>query len=521
MSATWLAVLLAASAFAAHAAEEAGASDPATLVLWNRPVMTFRATVEGVRPRQRVRNAEARLAALPERLAEPRIATRPGRVGSSTGILVTVQDHVIFGVVAADPDPEAETSPEQVAANAARQLADYFAAREAQRNIPATARAAGLSLLALLALFVALLLIRRGRIAATGKISELLGKRPRSIGGIDILPTLASVERATFLVLSWALGLGLAYAALAFILHQFPATEPLGLQLGDYLAANLGNAAKSVVASLPSLLAVCAVLLVTRAISLWVARIFAEAEHGLRKIAWLAQEQARATRRIATGVVWVLGIATAYPLLPWSDSRAFQGMSVVLGLAVSFASGGLINHWVSGLAVLYARSIRVGEFVGVAGTEGFVTEMGALATKLRTMRREEVTIPNAVMASERLVNFTRLASEGGALISITLAVGYEVAWQQVRDLLMQATRATPGVAHDGESRVLPWELSNFYVSYQLHVPLAAGADRVAVRAALNSRILDLFGTAGIQIMTPHYESQPDGRVLPAQAGARA
>jgi hypothetical protein len=64
-------------------------------------------------------------------------------------------------------------------------------------------------------------------------------------------------------------------------------------------------------------------------------------------------------------------------------------------------------------------------------------------------------------------------------------------------------------------------LSNFYVSYQLHVPLAAGADRVAVRAALNSRILDLFGTAGIQIMTPHYESQPDGRVLPAQAGARA
>jgi small-conductance mechanosensitive channel len=209
----------------------------------------------------------------------------------------------------------------------------------------------------------------------------------------------------------------------------------------------------------------------------------------------------------------VLGIATAYPLLPWSDSKAFQGMSVVLGLAVSFASGGLINHWVSGLMVLYARSYRVGEFVSVGSTEGTVTEMGALATKLRTMRREEVTIPNALMASERLINYTRLAGTQGMLLSTSIAIGYGVPWQRVRQLLADAAAATAGVAADPPPRVLAWELSDFFVSYQLHTHLAPGADRIAVRAELNTRILDIFAAAGVQIMTPHFESQPEQPVI--------
>jgi small-conductance mechanosensitive channel len=189
-------------------------------------------------------------------------------------------------------------------------------------------------------------------------------------------------------------------------------------------------------------------------------------------------------------------------------------MCVVLGLAASFASGGLINHWVSGLAVLYARTVRVGEFVSIGGVEGVVTEMGALATKLRTMRQEEVSIPNSVLASDKLVNYTRLAAEKGALVSISMNLGYEVAWQQVRELAAQATRDIAGVRQDAPPRLLPWELTEFFVRYQLHVPLEPGTDRIAARAEVISRILDAFGAAGVQIMTPHYENQPEVPVVP-------
>jgi hypothetical protein len=40
-----------------------------------------------------------------------------------------------------------------------------------------------------------------------------------------------------------------------------------------------------------------------------------------------------------------------------------------------------------------------------------------------------------------------------------------------------------------------------------------------VRAALNERILDAFNAAGVQIMTPHFESQPERPVIAQSARA--
>jgi small-conductance mechanosensitive channel len=506
-------VLMASLAGASAEAQESTGSEPAVLEIWNRPIATFRAAVGGVPPVRRVINARSRIDGLPRGSDEADITIHAGRVGADEGLMLAVGGRVVFGFVPGDLDPEAAITLSQAASAAARRLEELLDAQAAQRNARLTLEGVGLSMLALIALVVAVRLVLWLRDAAVGRLTAVFSRRRLSIGGIDIIPTLESVERATFRVVSWALIFAMTYLGLTFVFHQFPLTEPLGERLGAYLSAQLLGAGRSVVLALPSLIGVAAVILVTRALSLWVSRILVEIEHGLRQVSWLEKEQAKATRRIASGIVWVLGIATAYPLLPWSDSLAFQGMSVVLGLAVSFASGGLINHWVSGLMVLYSRSFRLGEFVSVGETEGVVTEMGALATKLRTMRREEVTIPNGVMASDKLVNYTRLAAEQGALLATFIAIGYDVPWQRVRKLLTDAATGTPGVALEPAPRVLPWELAEFYVRYQLHVHLVPGADRIAIRGELNARILDVFAAAGVQIMTPHYESQPERAVI--------
>src|SRR5262245_41376882 len=512
-----LAVLALLTGGAAHGQEDAGAR-PAALVIWNRSIAEFRAPVGGVAPDQRVRNAAARIARLPPGSGTAKVTSQPGRIGTSEGLTVAVDGRVVFGVVPGDLVPESEQTLEQAAAGAGKRLQELLTARDAQLDVPATARGVAFSLLALLAFALALRIILRLRRVLIGRLTSLLARRKVSIGGIDIVPTLETVERATFRVLSWALILTLAYLCLTFVFHQFPYTAPLGQQLGGYLVARLLEAGRAIALALPRLLGVVAVLLITRAIALWASRVLVEIEHGARQVAWLAQEQAKATRRIASLIIWALGIATAYPLLPWSSSLAFQGMSVILGLAVSFASGGLVNHWVSGLMMLYARSFRVGEFISIGATEGVVTEMGALATKLRTMRREEITVPNAAMASEKLVNYTRLAAEKGMLLSTSIAIGYDVGWQTVSELLREAASATRGVAAEPAPRVLVWELSDFFVRYQLHTHLERGASRIAARVELNTRILDAFAAAGVQIMTPHFESQPDRPVIAPSPG---
>jgi len=505
--------LLALSAAAGAAAANAAAAEPAELSIWNRPIAIFRATVADVPPERRAENARARIDALPASAAELPIRVRPASIGGKSGLLLAVGDDVVFGLVPEDLDPESEQSLEQAAAQASSRLTGLLAAKTAQRDLPGLLRSAGLAALALLVFGAGTWMVFRLRRAAIGRLLRILEKKRLTIGGLDLVPTLATVERATFRVLSWLLTLGLAYACLTFIFHQFPLTAPLGERLGNYVVAKLGDAGRAIADAIPSLIGVTLILVVTRALSLWAARLLVEIEHGLRVVPWLAQEQAKATRRIASGIIWMLGIATAYPILPWSGSVAFQGMSVIVGVALSFASGGLINHWVSGLMLLYARSFRPGEFVSIGEVEGVVVEMGALATKLRTMRREIITIPNGAMAAQQIVNYTRLAADQGAVLAIRLAVGYDAPWQRVRGLLLDAAAGAEGIAADPPPRVLVWELGEFAVSYQLHVFLVPGADRISARATLNTRILDAFNAAGVQIMTPHFESQPGRPVI--------
>jgi small-conductance mechanosensitive channel len=185
----------------------------------------------------------------------------------------------------------------------------------------------------------------------------------------------------------------------------------------------------------------------------------------------------------------------------------------VLGLGVSLASAGLVNQWVSGIVILYSRSFRPGDYVKMGDIEGMVTDLGPLATKIRTIRREEVTIPNAVVTAEKLTNYTRLGAEQGALLSIPLSIGYDVPWRRVNALLEQAAANTAGVRSDPRPCVLQWELTDFYVEHRLHVHLERAEERITVRSALNSTILDTFAAAGVQIMSPHYESQPERPVI--------
>ena len=510
-------VVVTARAQQGPSAEKQAPAAPAQLTVWNRPIVSFRAAVAGATPEQRVRNARARIDAHASGPLAPPVGTQDARISDAEGIAITVGGNAVFGVVPGDLDAESAATLEQVAGQAAAQLRAALEAREQQRRLPVLMRGIGLAVLILAALAVVLRLIFVGREAAVGLVDRLLRGRQVSIAGIDIVPTLATVERATFRVLSWGLIAAASYIALTLLLNQFPYTAPLGERLGARLAQIAAGAATTVLKATPSLVAVIAVLMITRAIALWVSRLLAEVEHGARTVPWLAQEQARATRRIASGVIWILGCATAYPLLPWSGSLVFQGMSVVLGLVVSLASSGLIGHWISGLVILYSRSFRVGDFVGVGDVEGFVTELGPLATKLRTMRREEITIPNGVMTTEKLTNYTRMGEANGPLLSTPISIGYDAPWRQVSELLLHAAAATPGVRADPAPRVLQWELNDFYVTYLLHVYLDRQEDRVAVRSDLNARILDAFSAAGVQIMTPHFESQPEHRVIAGAA----
>ena len=232
--------------------------------------------------------------------------------------------------------------------------------------------------------------------------------------------------------MTWALGLFFAYSWLTFVLRRFPYTRPWGESLREFLLGQLSRTGAAILQALPGLFTVLLIVLLTRFAIRTVQLLFLAVEEGRVTLPWMYPETAQPTRKLLTVGLWLFAVAIAYPYLPGSNSEAFKGMSVFVGLVVSLGSSGIVNQVMSGFTLTYSRALRAGDFVAVGDVEGTVTQVGTLATKIKTAKGEDVTIPNALVVSQTVTNYTRFAEHDGVFVPTDITIGYDVPWRQVR-----------------------------------------------------------------------------------------
>src|SRR5205085_7725463 len=125
--------------------------------------------------------------------------------------------------------------------------------------------------------------------------------------------------------------------------------------------------------------------------------VFERAEQAGDQFGWLDRDLARPTRRLVDLGIWLFAVVMAYPYLPGSQSEAFKGMSVLVGLMITLGGSSLVNQAASGLILMYSRTLRVGEYVRIGGNEGTVVDMHTFTTRIRNGLGEELTLPNALV----------------------------------------------------------------------------------------------------------------------------
>jgi small-conductance mechanosensitive channel len=199
----------------------------------------------------------------------------------------------------------------------------------------------------------------------------------------------------------------------------------------------------------------------------------------------------------------------AYPYLPGSGTEAFKGVSVVLGVMISLGSTTIVGQVSSGFMLLYARVFKVGDFVRIGDVEGTVEAQGVFTTKIRTPWNDEMAIPNTVVSSSTLRNYSRSKSPDGPLLATRVTIGYDAAWRQVEALLLLAADRTEGLKKSPPPFVRHWSLQDFYVEYELNAHIERPVERIAVLTALHAHIQDTFNEHGVQIMSPHYLGDPE------------
>jgi small-conductance mechanosensitive channel len=483
-------------------------SQPATLVFFNRPIVTLRARVLGREPAERAAGARRMLEDLVE-------GGNAGIVQSQAlgGLrLIQVGSRGVVALTTLDVDELSGETLDGVAARTVMRLQQ--ALREAEeahtpRELIRAAAAACVAILLTGALLVGL--VRAHRFIAR-KLIDASERRVTKAGiaslGVLRASRVFDFQRHIVTALITGLDLFLIYAAMTFVLRQFPYTRPWGESMSVFLLTTIEDFSLGMAHAMPRLFTIFLIFALTRFVVRLMRLWFAAVESGQVRPLWLHPDTVQPTRRLVTALLWMFASVVAYPYVPGSDSDAFKGVSVFLGLMITFGSSGLVNQIASGFMVTYSRALRVGDFVRIGDVEGTVAHLGVLSTRIMTVRREEVTVPNAVVASQTTTDYSRLGDVHGVFTETSVTIGFDTPWRQVQALLLMAAERTPGLRTDPKPVVLQEALGDFYVKYNLWVCLERQETRPLVLNALHAHIQDLFNEHSVQIMSPHYMFDP-------------
>jgi small-conductance mechanosensitive channel len=287
----------------------------------------------------------------------------------------------------------------------------------------------------------------------------------------------------------------------------FPWTRSLARSLLS-LAFPLRTIGTGVVATIPDLSFIVVLVLVTR-VALKVMRIvFDGVASGTVTFKGFDPEWAGPTYRLIRILIWALAVVVAYPYIPGSRSGAFKGISLFMGVIFSLGSSSVIGNVIAGYSLAYRRAFRIGDLVKIGSNTGRVEQIRLMVTHLRTLKNEEIIVPNSTILASDVVNYSSTGRDNGLILHTTVGIGYETPWRQVEAMLLEAASRTPGLRSEPAPFVLQTALGDFCVTYEINVYCNTPQDMLFLYAELHRNILDVFNEYGVQIMTPAYIADP-------------
>lgn len=303
----------------------------------------------------------------------------------------------------------------------------------------------------------------------------------------------AMIERVCLrlLVLGAALG-WLAYSADRFRLQRplrsaGAAIADLGIEVGE-VSIHLGDVMVFVLA-------------------IWIAVVLARAVRGLLR------EELPGHSALPRGVGNSIASLSYYGVLGIGMLLALSAAGLklsqfalvfgALGVGIGFGLQNVVNNFVSGLVLMFERPIQPGDIIDAAGASGTVREIRLRSTTIRTFDGADVVIPNGMLLSNNLINWTM--HDLHRRIEIAIEVDRAADPSQVLAVLDGAARATPGVADQPAPAVLLAGIGERSLSFAVRVWTHDINRWLEVRSELYKRILASLQVADIAIPYPQLD----------------
>jgi len=302
----------------------------------------------------------------------------------------------------------------------------------------------------------------------------------------------------------------LLYIYLPLVLSFFPWTKGLSVRLLEYFLLPLEKIWAAVSDYLPNIFYIAIIIVLSHFASKLCRFFFTQIEKKTIIIPGFYPEWSDASFKIARFLIIAFAAVVAFPYLPGSDSPAFKGISVFLGVLFSLGSTSAVANVVAGVILTYMRAFTLGDRVKIADTVGDVVEKTLLVTRVRTIKNVDVTIPNAMVLGSHIVNYSSSAKDYGLILHTSVTIGYDASWRMVHELLIEAAKATENILGLPAPFVFQTSLDDFYVRYELNAYTEKPSIMAKIYSDLHQNIQEKFNEAGVEIMSPHYAQLRDG-----------
>jgi small-conductance mechanosensitive channel len=321
------------------------------------------------------------------------------------------------------------------------------------------------------------------------------------------------VAQSFLRIIKTALIIFLFIIALPVIFSIFPATEGITRKIIGLIWSPVRNILLAVVNYIPNLITIIIIYFVFKYLIRFIRYLSKEVENKVLVLPGFYPEWAKPTYNIVRLMLYAFMFVVIFPYLPGSESPVFKGVSVFLGVLFSLGSSSVISNIMAGLVITYMRPYKVGDRIKIDDVIGEVLEKNLMITRIKTIKNEDVTIPNAKVLTGYSVNYTTPTEREGLIIHTTVTIGYDAPWRTVHELLIRAAESTDGVSAIPKPFVLETSLDDFYISYQINAYIKNAKHILRIKSDLHQNIQDEFNRAGVEIMSPHYRSERDGNAV--------
>jgi len=181
------------------------------------------------------------------------------------------------------------------------------------------------------------------------------------------------------------------------------------------------------------------------------------------------------------------------------DLDKFALLAGALGVGIGFGLQDLVRNFISGLILIFERPIQVGDAVQIDTLSGKVMHIGIRSSTIKTWDGADVVVPNGLLITNKLVNWTM--TDKLRRLDIKVGVSYGTNIELVMQSLLKCAKDQKDILTTPAPYVLFNDFAESYLEFELRC-WTSHPDWIFIRSDIRVAIDEAFEKEGIVVPFP-------------------